>query len=321
MPTRFTALAGYLFRLRFRQINRILNEVGLVRIMLLLFIVSPYAWMLFKTTWDGMPNGWLVTAVFMLLGHTRRKDGAIFRIAGFRPVFVFLIEYLAVSIPFLVSFGVHANLMWLGIAAAFPVLLALLPSGFVKKIRGARRRKSPFPAHQFEWISGFRKHGVLLVAFFLAGTGLSFLIWATPVAVVLISGMISSFYYENEPAQVLQASPDSPGAFLRKKVIIAIRNTTLFTAPPLLVYVFLNLEMWPLGIAISLVSLWMVATAVIVKYAFFSPGTQRPRNALMVGLGVFAWIFPFFLPPVIALLIRFWQQAKSRITPFLYAQS
>ncbi len=327
MPHRTASPApgAVLLALRLRMLAR--GVAGLVRaepLTALLFVFLAALGGAWAATWLGTGRGCRaalgVLAVILALVHGARGDERFLALAGHRPRLVYLLEYVAIAIPFaavLLASGCGGR--WPAAAAAAPLLAAALPAGgverLVRRARAGAVSRLPVPARAYEWAAGLRTHGSVLVLVHAAAA----VLWRYPGAllacILALSWCVSAFHARGEPWILLEAYGKDSRGFLAEKVGRSVGMFLLLCIPISLLFIALHAALWPaLVVAVAGAAL-VHGGSVLARYATYRPG----RRAGVVGaLSVLALTGGMAVPPVgLFLLYRFRAVALRNLEGYL----
>lgn len=208
-----------LLNIRFRQLIRILAEIGIFRLLILLAIATFACFALLKLTMNS-PSVYYVMAVYLLaifLVQQTRKDKQFLRLISPSATWLIAAEYVFLGLP--VLFCLLVNGKWIEALVSF-ALMGMLASAKSPSIR-LKTWMLPswlIPSVAFEWRAGVRKTGVLLPLLWFTGVGTSFLTGGIPVILFLLFILPLSFLEENESYQMVQSFERNPWRFLKMKI-------------------------------------------------------------------------------------------------------
>ena len=316
-----------LLLLRLRIIGRLAAELPRTEpfaalVILTMLIVAQ--WRLFA--WTGDAKGrWFVAAcsVAVLLSlHTARRDERFLRIAGVAHRRLFAAEYLLLCLPFSVPlvFSAEPHLAAAGPGGA--LLLSLVPAGLVPSFVTQRsQRRSPLslplPDTAFEWLAGIRKSAIWLFLLYLAAALLSQNFEALMAVLVFVALTPVAFYQDGEQSTLVEVFALSSRAFLRHKIGRSVLLLWAMAAPVAVLSALRHPALWYVPLAILVPASFVLAAAVLVKYAFYREGE---RAGIMSPLAIGAVTASLVLPPVAALLLhRLWKQSVRNLDPYLRA--
>lgn len=292
--------------------------------MVIVTMLGAAQWRMFS--WAGDSTGrWAVSAcnvAVLLAVHAARRDERFLRVAGVAHRRLFAAEYLLLCVPFAVPhlLSGRAELAALGPAGA--LLLPVLPSELVPAFVAQRaQRRSPMayplPATAFEWLAGMRRSAFGLSILYLAAVLLSHHSAVLLAILVLVVLTPPAFYQDGEGSTLVEVFALPPRAFLRHKIGHAIVLLWCLAAPVAVLVVVRHPALWYVALAVLVLGAYVVAGAVLVKYALYREGERR---GVAFPLAVGAVTASLVLPPVAALLLhRLWKQSVRTIEPYLHA--
>ncbi len=252
----------------------------------------------------------------ILFIHTHRADIEF----GFhmieRPVVNFFAEYFLFSIPFTSLALFSAN--WY----LFPIMVLgmLLIAGL--RITPPQRTLFPHlsmivPPASFEWISGMRKNAIqvgLVLATGLVFSGAKFL---PMLSLWLFTAIITSFYQECEPMNVLLARlPESSGRFLWTKIVH--HSMLLMTAflPILIINGWFHPELLWLTALFAVLQLCPLCYAILLKYSRYEPGRHLPGNSIPIFVAYVSVVLPFLLPVTVLMSARSYRVGTKNLAVY-----
>jgi hypothetical protein len=317
----------HLLLLRLRMIWRFATELLLSDpyfAMVILAMLSFAQWRLFASTGD-VTSRWFVvgfSVAVMLSVHTARRDERFLRTAGVAHRRLFAAEYLLLCLPFSIPL-VFSD--WPHLAAVGPgcaLLLSLLPAGLVPRFVAQRaQRRSPMtlplPDSAFEWLAGVRRSALWLSPLYLASALLSRHFGALLVVMVLLVLTPAAFYQDSEGSTLVEVFALSPRAFLRHKIARSLVLLWGLATPVAVLSAFRHPLFWYAPIAVLVLGSFVLAAAVLIKYAFYREGA---RAGIGSQLAVGAVTASLALFPVTALLLHvLWKRSVRNLEPYLHA--
>lgn len=307
--------------LRIRQAFRLLKEVGWARIL----FFTPIAGLILFVMLNFIRQGehLIPILVFLSMGmlssHLKRGDKGFMQTLQWPGGLLFSVEYLLVLAPFLLMYALSPQ-PWLSlILAVIIVVVAWIPFTWVKKQRNLLRRVPLIPALSFEWKSGLRQSGLLLLFLYGLALGFSWEPVVVPIFLLVFSLITTTFYLNGEPLEMIE-SLGIPG---RRLIWLKIRNQLLIfwlLALPFLVLLIIQLwSTWPVILYTFVVCSSLQVIAILYKYALYSPNADLKRNMLFVGLSMVSFFIPPMVPVPIFLLIRNVPKSIHNLNRYLYA--
>ncbi len=171
----------------------------------------------------------------------------------------------------------------------------------------------------FELISGFRKTYLVLIPVYLLALCTSWLTIAPLVGLWLITGILVSFYEENEDLVMLKANGNKPEDLLRQKFLRHGRYLLLLFIPVLSLNAFFLGPDWLwINFLFLLTQLAALAFAVFFKYTLYEPHTRMKANSILSGLMVIGSCVPFFFPVPMGMALCYYFKAKKNLNNYLY---
>ncbi|GHT43661.1 hypothetical protein FACS189438_1310 [Bacteroidia bacterium] len=219
------------FKFHSRRFIAVVKDIPLLYMALLLVMLAGGGTALFvfmetaKGAWltgDGM-------VFILLLFHLRRDDYHFVHLVAERPRQVFAAGYALLSLP----------VVLLEVARGFfPVAAAVMAGcAAVGCIKQPRRRSKSFPVPRlvpvevFEIRTGFRRHGLVLLMFYLGAYAALLLPYLSFVLLwFCLCFMLESFNC-CEPAALLRSRELAPRRFLQRKISANLRFSALLIAP------------------------------------------------------------------------------------------
>lgn len=276
--------------------------------------------------WAGDATGrWVVAAcnvAVLLAVHAARRDERFLRVAGVAHRRLFAAEYLLLCVPFAVPQLLSGSAELAAVGPVGALLLPLLPAGLVPAIVAQRAQRHspmtlPLPATAFEWHAGMRRTAPWLATLYLAAALLSHHSAVLLAILLLVVLTPVAFYQDGEGSTLVEVFALPPRAFLRHKIRQAIALLWGLAAPVAVLFALRHPELWYVPLAVLVLGAYVVAGAVLVKYALYAEGERR---GITFPLAVGAVTASLVLPPVAALLLhRLWKQSVRRLEPYLYA--
>jgi hypothetical protein len=319
-PSQSTALAAYL-RMRLVLLGRLLREIGWVRLVLVVLILS-LGLLQAAASLAKQPHGlWLVPPLvaWLLLGAHRQRSDLLFLAStapGFRPWVA--AEYALLVLP--LAGGLLAGRAY-GAAAILLVLAVLVAWAPPARVGQATRHRwrSLFRSEAFEWVSGMRATKGLLLWPVLVGLAA----WqrATPlgpiVGLVLWLQVVLVCYGVPEPLPMLALAARSPRQFLRRRLGLGL-GYAAGTALPFWVLLGMGLAGWGAALAVALFWLALVSMLILTKYAFYPNATHiRTTQGLVLTVGLLGAWHPAYPPLMLVIAGGLVWQSQRRLRAVL----
>jgi hypothetical protein len=261
---------------------------------------------------------------FIFSIHSGRKDKNFLKMVADKPLQIFIAEYFLLSFPFILLISFTKQWYLAAFTLPFCILIPLLNFSFSKKKLNLVR--IPFiPDSAFEWKSGLRTAYVYFILSWIIGAGLSFLVGAVPVAIIILNLIVASFYMEGEPKLLLEVFERSASRFLWFKIKQALIFFWIITLPLVLLFLVFHLQYWYIIAYIVFSATLLLVFSVLQKYAFYEENVNATtRNSLLLFFAFLAFYVPFliFLLPVMFMLaFRFYKKSLQNLSAHLYAFS
>ncbi len=187
-----------------------------------------------------------------------------------------VLENLIICIPF-ISILAYKNLFF---EACILFLCSIILALFSFQSNLKFTIPTPFSKRPFEFSTGFRK------TFFVFPIAYALTIIAVNVgnlnlgifSMLLIFLTTLSYYSKPEGEYYVWVHADTPKSFLKKKIILATKNSVLLTIPilvGLLIFYLIEFELILLFLLIGTLFLW---TMILAKYSAFPEGINLPEG-------------------------------------------
>ncbi len=311
-------------RLRFKQVFRVLQSVGwgyvLIIVPILLFIFGFRVMELLIRS--DMWAGGLLLALPVLSLHLGRKDHHFLQqIASYRHRSVlFFLEYFLLLLPFwgaLLFLGRRdvTLVFWLAIFCIAVLDLAWMP---MVKWRALPLRWIPLRA--FEWRSGMRKTGILIVFFLIIGLAASHWVWAIP-GTLIICGLLSTSFYQDLESKEMVEGPFRLSTLLWQKIGLHSFLFHAIFALSYLVYFIRHSELWWI-LVLSIVAVELLLSfSILVKYANWLPNREKHNAQTMIAVFAAGLLIPYLAPASLLLWAYYFRKANKRIEYFYYVKN
>lgn len=327
-----------LFKIRFYQFFRLMSNVGTYRLLLMLFVLCIVGYVLFLNLKQNTITSPAIIfiGIALLFIHIGRRDKNFLKSIGKYVYFIFLFEYLFLVIPFLVVWIVFFN--WIGVIGllllcfiiplidinlglqVFSLFLKFIINPFSSSLNFKLKIKLPFiRVTAFEWISGIRQNFFILVPMYLLILIFSIKLYVAPIGILLISLIVSGFYYYGEPREFIELYAQNARQFILKKIINTIKYLLLLFLPIVLVSLVFQIFTWYLILAAILISFFVQIFTIIFKYALFEENASLNRNSVIAAINIIFIIVPLFWPVPIIMGIRYYFKALQNLKQYFYA--
>lgn len=309
-----------LLHIRVKQFQRMSKDLGLFWILFFMGMAALIVYVINAQIGEA-PNKFIIFGLFVMMItvlHFNRKDKGFIKLIADTPAKVFLIEYLVLSIPFIVLLIFHGE--WL-----VSLLLPLLLLG-VALIKVKSRSKSlnnvfikSIPESAFEWKAGVRRYFYPLVFMMLFGLGTSTFIAGIPIAIFVLGITVIGFYQECESRMVLMAEEKNAKDFILKKIKMGLSLFAALIVPLSIVFLLFHISYWYVPLILFVAISFVLIYIILLKYAFYEPNVVKSSNSLWAMMGVAGLLVPPFLPTVWVLSVYFYFKSIKKLNPYLYA--
>ncbi len=292
-------MIGAILKIRICQSRRILNDLGLGRVIFVFFMLAGLAYQLFIATKDSLQIAIPVWLLIILLLHFKRKDLLFLKshVTGYKQVM--MIEYLFISLPLLSGLIYYNHFLWL---IGYPVALVLILqiARQPKKFTLNTFIQKWIPDQDFEWKSGVRNSLFYLIPIWITGIAGSFWPGTVPVVMMVLGLFLIGFTQKNEPLQMLIVFEKSAGRLLLHKIKQQLSLMTIIMLPLMIIYFIFHPQYWYITAMFYLILVICLTYAVLCKYAFYRPDLST-GNQVFVALGPASILVSFLLPLVLVL--------------------
>ena len=307
--------------LKFKRFFKSLKSVPIVSILLSIAIIGFILYIIY-TQLTLFPNSYIICGVFIFILysiHQKRRDVSLCYIVLTNPKRLFLIEYMLISVPFIVLSILSQTFFNTAIFFITPICIALLPQSKARlslRISPVFFKKITSP----ELISFMRRYYLFLLLMNIAAIFLCFVPYLTPLICLIIVFFMSSAYTENEPLNMLFLPEVSPSRYLMRKINSGFLLYLAICSFPLLLYVCFNFSishiMW---VATSLLMSYAgFMLFVFVKYSMYEVNGRSITFNIPIMIGMLGIIIPIFFPVTVLMILKYYYSAKDNLEEHLY---
>lgn len=309
----------FFLSLRIKQFIRILDELGVLRVFILILaigfggkilipklLINVYSTLIFVTL-----------LIFIASIHFSRKDKKMLKTLQISRYRLFFLEYFFMSIPFFIILFLSTSYLYIFVTLIFIFLISLFNYTFSFKRKRVLLSLKFLPVVDFEWVSGMRKTWFYLLFFIFLGIGLSKHIFIIPLYFAAISIIIATFYFESEPKNFLSCFGLSANKFLKMKIFSSSRLFTILAIPLFVLFLFMHLDNVLLLLFTMFSSYIIIILSVVLKYAFYEPGKKLENNIIIISLSVFFFLVPYLAAIPLVLLIVYYRKAIRNLKLYL----
>jgi len=324
-----------LYKTRFLQLFRLLKDIGLARVIALMFFLWFGFFLAYKYMGSPENTSKAVTAfgVALLAVHAVRKDKHFLKMFFTMPYLVYLAEYFALFLPFILIWIIYFN--WLGIGLLLMICITVplvtinrgmqntgiifkfLINPFTTNFNSSFTVRLPFiPTRSFEWISGIRRNLLVLLPVYLIFIAFSFQPYIGVIGFIILSLLVSGFYFYGESREFIEQFAKTPSSFLWLKIRDNLKLLYLFLLPILIISMIFQFHTWYyLAGAILASSLFQIIT-IIFKYGLFEENAPLNKINILVMINFLFIVLPFFWPVPIIMGIKYYMKARENLQKY-----
>jgi hypothetical protein len=313
-----------LLKLRLIQAQRILKSVGLLYTVLIFFTYLIIILKLFKST---QPESHQTAAILLIVSilslHYSRPDKRfIYTTFHEKATLVFTWEYniIAFLFSFPLLFGPN-NYLFLIVHFAISII-SLIEFKPLNISFSSTYLIFPFiPKQFFEWRAGMRKNQFLILLLYFLAIGLGIKFYASFVILGLITFIISSFYNEAEPLNILLLNQTNAKDFIRKKLLSHLKYYLIFISPILLLYFFKYPDYLIFYVPLLIIYILNFLVFILNKYKSFVPNKLNNSNTVIVSMMFAGMFLPFLFPLSIILVFVYYRKSISNLNAYFNAEN
>jgi hypothetical protein len=275
----------------------------------------------------------VIAGLLILTLHASRKDKRFIRINFENGYTIFLIEYIVISLPLLIIFCLFndwRNLIITSLiiflvpainlntgSADIPSFLKLF-NPFSSNLRLRFNIKIPFVKPEaFEWISGIRRYFIVFVPVYLIILAFSFKAYVAPIGLLVISAVISGFYFYGESRDFIELFSQNYKMFLILKIRLSVKYLFILFIPIVTIALIFQPSTWYFITGAIIIAAIIQIIAVIFKYALFSENSDLGHNSIIVFINVICVLVPFLWPLPIVMGIKYYLKAQNNLKNYL----
>ena len=305
-------------KIRIKQTYRTIIGIGLFRIFILLLIVGLLMTGMLIYLSDK-PGNYIVSSVYLVvlvLIHTRREDKKFIKIHFNNYRFIYLAEYLFLSIPLLIGLSYFGHILIL--------LVFALSISFIVNIDINTKQRSwntkiqrLIPEKCFEWKSGIRKKLFLILMVWFLGMGASYFVGSVPIVIFILGLILLTFYEKGESIQMLLAFEKGTRQFLLHKIKNHLFLFSIIIIPLISAFLIFHFDKWYIPVVEYFIFMSLHIYVILMKYAFYEPNKKSGAIQIYSSIGALGIFFPIFIPIVWMLTIWFYFRASENLTFYL----
>lgn len=313
-----------LLKLRLIQAQRILKSVGLLYTVLIFCTYLLIILKLFKST---QPESHQTAAILLIVSilslHYSRPDKRfIYTTFHEKARLVYIWEYniIAFLFSFPLLFGPN---YYLFLIVHFAISIISLTEFKPLNISFSRTYLIfPFiPKQLFEWRAGMRKNQFLILPLYILAIALGFKFYGSFLILGVITIIISNFYNEAEPMNILLLNHLNSKEFIREKLITNLQFYLIFISPILLLYFLKYPEYLIFYIPLLVIYILNFLVFILNKYKSYIPNKLNNSNNVIAGLLFVGMFLPFLFPISIILVFVYYKKSLTNIDLYFNAEN
>ncbi len=300
---------------------QLLHELKALGFLYSLFLISGSviaAFVFYKTQTNtkNVLYGLLALTFVVFSIHISRSDHRFISLISEKPFLIFLIEYGAFVMPFILLSIVGSGKIWM-VLIMFPiVLISKMKKGFYKEAT-VSVIGNYVPSKLYEWKAGLRRVSWIFILLWLAALVLVFIPFVSILILWVMLMMVSGFYDHGESRDMIEGFRLNAGGFLVKKFVTHILMFQLFAVPVLLINLFIYPDKWWVVLLFLLFSCVNIMVFISSKYAVWQHAENNFTNSILNTICMIGLILPFLLPLPIIVLVRNYRKALLNLKPLL----
>ena len=318
-----------ILKIRLIQAFRVLKEIGLLRI---LFLIAFMAYIIKHARNSYVVT--IITGIILLSIHASRKDKRFLKLNFNRSYLIFFVEYFTLVCPIIVVFcflrdweniiviclfcvlipRIYLNLGLGNVSSLVKILLNPFSSNLNFKLNIKIPINNP---RLFEWISGFRRYFIIIVSIYLLFLAFSFKEYVAPIGLVILSIIVSGFYYFGESREFVELFSRNYKTFLVQKIILSVRYLLVLLMPIVFISLIFQPGTWYYIIGAIIIATLIQIITIVFKYALFAENMDLGRNGIIVSINVICILMPFLWPLPIIMGIKYYFKAQNNLKKYL----
>jgi hypothetical protein len=313
-----------LLKLRFIQAQRIFKSVGLLYCILIFCCYAIILLKLFKSnTFEKHQIASIILFLSILSIHSARSDKrfiyATFHEKSFQ---IFICEYNLIILPFSFTFLFTPN-YYLFFATHLAVSII---SFFEIKILNLSFSStyvifSFIPKQLFEWRSGMRSNQFQILSLYILAIGLGFKFYGSFVILGIITFIISNFYNEAEPKNILLLNHSNSKEFIREKLISNLKFYLIFISPILCLYFIKYPKYFIFYLPLLVIYILNFLVFILNKYKSYLPNKLNNSNKVIVSMMLIGMFIPFLFPLSIILVFVYYKKSVINLNRYFNAEN
>jgi len=314
-------LIFHLLKLRFLFLFRTIKSVGIIRLILLVGLVIYLSQFLFKL-WQKDPVPWVVSFGFLfsiLQAQISRKDKITINTLFEKGFIYWISEYLLWFFPVFILLAYGGFVFQILTIIGGIIFVSFIGFSFNLK-QSFKTISLPFPVHQFEWKSGIRKLGMMMLIVYLSALIFSGFVFIIPTLLFLQLILVSTFYHDCESVQLVRIISENPTHFIFWKTLKSVQTFWVLHLPLLVLFLILHSEFWMIGISLFVWITFLQFISIVSKYAIFRE--KENISNLHTFLVLFTSLAPLnimLFPIPVGMTVVLWRKSKRNLKEILDA--
>ena len=303
--------------IRLKQLYRSLKDIGLLRFILLIAIITFLISALFIKSAD-YTNALYISLGFnllILIIHIKRKDKLFLKSHFTNYKTLILAEYIILSAPVIAALLTNSQFKPLIIFISIALTINIDSKPQSRSYNSWLQRLIPNDSLEFK--AGVRRYLIILTTIWTAGIAASFYTATVPVIMFIIGIIILSFYEQCEPLQILTSYELSAKKLMVLKIKRHIQIYTIVMMPLVILFTIFNHTLWYIVATEFFVLLTLHIYAITVKYALYKPNIKSQAAQTLVAIGAIGALIAPLLPLTIIMGIRFYIKSINNLNQYL----
>ncbi len=252
----------------------------------------------------------------ILIIHLKRKDKEFLEIYAPKPQGVFIVEYVILSVPLILSLLYKRSWSYLFIYLLILTLISLLKITPKKSSLNTIFQKW-IPDENFEWKAEIRRYLIFFLVIWFAGLLTSFFVASVPITIFILGSVVLGFYKKSEPLQILIAGELNTRQFLIRKIKSQLFSFSILIIPLVLAFVIFHPHYYYIAFIEYAVFMILFIYTILLKYAFYRPDKESGAIQTFMIIGAFCLFVPVLIPLILLLSIKFLFQASHKLKFYL----
>ncbi len=303
--------------IRWKQIYRAVNEIGLFRVVFLAGLFAFFVLFLYTKASNTLSSRLLSIGFLFLIWiiHVKRGDKLFLKSHFSNYKLLILSEYLILSLPVMLLIVIHQQ--WISLIGSLGLWLIINFDLKIKHLSLNTKLQELIPSDSFEWKAGLRKHFYILVPLWIIAMATSFFVASVPIAIFILGLLMFSFFENGESSQILLSYEYSPKKLILHKMKRQIQLFSISVLPLIGMFLLFNFDKWYIPVAEYLIFCFLHIYLITAKYTFYEPNKRSPAVQILGGIGLVGGIIPIFLPVVWFLTIWFFHKSVNNLNFYL----